>query len=53
MQRVNLFFSQSGTKYCIMYHLKENFMDTVKNVVRNADIWKNTKISFFKKNEIY
>ena len=28
-------------------------LDTVKSVVRNADIWKNTKILFFKYNEIY
>ena len=28
-------------------------MDTVKNIISNADIWKNTKILFFKKNEIY
>ena len=27
-------------------------LDTVKNVVRNADIWKNTKTLFFKYNEI-
>ena len=28
-------------------------LDTVKNVVRNTDIWKNTKILFFKYNELY
>ena len=28
-------------------------MDTVKNIISNADIWKITKILFFKKNEIY
>ena len=38
---------------CVRHNLPLNLFaghltDTVKNVVRNADIWKNTKILFFK-----
>ena len=30
------------------FQCEHSYMDTIKNVVCNADIWKNTKILFFK-----
>ena len=50
-----LFLARSivQNRVCVRHNLRLNLFaghltDTVKNVVRNDDIWKNTKILFFK-----